>query len=564
MKFKESLADFRRKAMRRGSESSSDAESMQTRGISSFVDRFVETPDDPPATTFFSPFTRNSKKDPVLIDEGYVASVHEETVDSPENIFDDEFSDEKFDSHHIKGWRTFKKFLSFIGPGIMVSVAYMDPGNYSTDIQGGAQFQYKLLFVILLSTIIAIYLQILAIRLGSITGKDLAQSCRAHLPRWISWFIWFLAESAIIATDIAEVAGTAIALKVLLNIPLIAGVFITIADTLLVIAVYGRENGMRALRILEWVVTALLLTVVVCFCVILAKIPKANIGQVFYGYVPSSAIVTSEGIYAAAGILGATVMPHSLYLGSAQTIPRVREHDMKNGYRPRSRDEKTDAYKPSVEAIRATIKYAITETVIALSTVALFINSAILIVAGDTMYGSEEAENADLFSLNDMLKMYLGKGIAIVFFIALLASGLSSSVICTIAGQIVGEGHIKWKTKAWVRRLVTRLISLIPCAVVVGCVGQKGISDAINWSQVVLTITLPFLTMQLVYLTSSKKVMAVNIKNYQNNGKYVTYSEDEKRNDYANGWISTIFGSLVTIFLFVANCYLLVEIGLTN
>lgn len=515
--------------------------------------------------------TEIKKPKAVSVREGYVSSSDDEhderrsdEPEPPELLTCLDYVDEDIDSKHIKGWRVFKKFMSFVGPGIMVSVAYMDPGNYSTDIQGGAQFQYKLLFVILLSTIIALYLQVLCVRLGSVTGKDLAQNCRVFLPRWISWFLWILAECAIIATDIAEVAGTAISLKILLNIPLIAGVFITIADTFLVMIVYGRENGMRALRILEWLVTMLLLTAVICFCVILAKIPRADIGQVFYGYVPSATIVSPEGIYASAGILGATVMPHSLYLGSAQTIPRVRLHDMKRGFKPKSVDETIEEYHPSIEAIKATIKYSIVELSLALLTVAIFVNSAILIVAGDTMYGSEEAENADLFSLNTTLRQYLGKGVAIVFFVALLASGLSSSVICTISGQIVGEGHINWKTKAWVRRLVTRFVSLIPCAIVVGIVGENGISAAINWSQVVLTITLPFLTTQLVYLTSCRKVMTVRVKNYLYDGKTVVYDETEKGGDYANGWISTICGIIITVFLYVANTYLLVEIGLTN
>lgn len=507
------------------------------------------------------PGVRALKMPVATVRERYLEDLHEDAVAV---AVPEQFSVDEREPGHARGWRVFKKFLSFIGPGIMVAVAYMDPGNYSTDIQGGAQFQYKLLFVILLSTIIALYLQILCVRLGSVTGQDLAQSCRRHLPPYVSWFLWFLAECAIIATDIAEVAGTAISLKVLLNVPLIAGVFITIADTFLVMLVYGRENGMRALRILEYVVTALLLTVVVCFCVILAKIPSANVGQVFLGYVPSSVIVSAEGIYASAGILGATVMPHSLYLGSAQVIPRVRLHDSRRGFQPRSLSEKIDGYQPSVEAIRATVKYSVVELALALLTVAIFINSAILIVAGDTMFGSENAENADLFGLNTMLRAYLGKGVAIVFFVALLASGLSSSVICTISGQIVGEGHINWRTRAWVRRLVTRLVALVPCAVVVGIVGERGISDAINWSQVVLTITLPFLTAQLVYLTSRRSVMFVKIKHYSPTGDQILYDEDELGCDYSNGWISTAFGTLITVFLFVTNAYLLVTIGLTS
>lgn len=455
-----------------------------------------------------------------------------------------------------------KKFIWFVGPGVQVSVAYMDPGNYSTDIQGGAGFEYKMLFVILLSTIIALYLQVLSIRLGSVTGRDLAQACHDHLPKCISWFVWVLAEAAILSTDVAEVAGTAIALKILIKVPLMAGVFITIADVLLTMLVYGRETGMKALRFIEIACTILIMTVVVSFCVILGKIPRENVGHVLKGYLPSRAVVSGEGITAAAGILGATVMPHSLYLGSAQTIPRVREYDLRNGYSPQERDETIEDYRPSIFALKSTIRYSIVELVVALVTIALFANSAILVTAGDTLFGAPDSASADLFSLNETLRKYLGKGVATLFFIALLASGLSAGIICTIAGQVVSEGHIRWNTKPWIRRLVTRVITLIPCIVVVAALGQKGISNALNWSQVVLTITLPFLATPLVYLTSCKKVMTVSVKKYDKNGQDERVEDSGK--DCSNGWISRIFGVLVCIFICVANVYLLVQLGITG
>nr|UJH94433.1 Smf1 [Starmerella bombicola] len=458
--------------------------------------------------------------------------------------------------------RVLKTFIWFVGPGVQVSVAYMDPGNYSTDVQGGAGFQYKMLFVILLSTIIALYLQILSIRLGSVTGRDLAQSCYDHLPKYISWFVWLLAEAAILSTDVAEVAGTAIALRILIKVPLIAGVFITIADVLLTMAVYGRESGMKALRFIEITCTILIMTVVVSFCVILTKIPATNVGHVLKGYIPSHEIISAQGITTAAGILGATVMPHSLYLGSAQTIPRVREYDLRDGYSPQERDEAIEDYRPSIFAIKSTIRYSTAELVLALVTIALFANSAILITAGDTLYGTPDSESADLFNLNDTLRKYLGNGVAILFFVALLASGLSAGVICTIAGQVVSEGHIQWKTKPWVRRLVTRVVTLIPCVIVVAALGQKGISDALNWSQVVLTITLPFLAIPLVYLTSCKKVMTVSVKRYDKDGLDEKFEESGK--DCSNGWISKIFGGLVCLFICIVNVYLIVELGITG
>lgn len=459
-------------------------------------------------------------------------------------------------------WRISTKFAGFIGPGIMVAVAYMDPGNYSTDVNGGSQFEYKMLFVILLSTVIALYLQTLAIRLGSVTGRDLAQNCREHFHKYLTWFLWILSEAAILATDVAEVAGFAIAFKVLLNVPLIAGVFISIADVMLIMLFYGREMGILALRALEIVVTALLMVIVVCFCVILGKIPKANVGHVFHGYIPSSVLVSSTGIYAAAGILGATVMPHSLYLGSAQAIARVREHDMDNGYSPQQRGESIDDYKPSVYAIRSTVVYAVVELCAALLSVALFVNSAILIVAGDTLYNLPDDATADLFSLNGTLKQYLGNSVAKIFFVALLFSGLSAGVICTIAGQIVSEGHINWKTKPWLRRIVTRVVTVIPCVVVVAAMGQDGISSALNWSQVVLTITLPFLATPLVYLTSRSNVMKVSTSRYNKDGSEILAKSSDM--DHSNSWISVAFGSIICLFLIVTNIYLLTEIGING
>jgi len=486
----------------------------------------------------------------------------------PERVISDAGSDASVSQNqsniaipwYTRIFRVFRMFVYFLGPGIMVAVAYMDPGNYSTDVSGGSEFKYKMLFVILLSTIIALYLQTLAIRLGSATGRDLAENTHDHIHKYISWFVWILAEAAIMATDVAEVAGCAIAFKILLNVPLMAGVFITIVDVFLVMIVYGRENGMKALRLIEIMITALLMVIVVCFCVILGKIPRENVGDVLFGYVPSSAVVSANGIYAAAGILGATVMPHSLYLGSAQVIPRVRDYDVKSGYQPKSMGD-IENYRPSVAAFRSTLKYSVAELFFALITVALFTNSAILIVAGDTLYHIDDSDTATLFNLYDTLKDF-NKGVATIFFVALLCSGISSSIICTIAGQIVSEGHIRWKTKPWLRRLVTRIVTLIPCIVVIAALGEQGISQALDASQVVLTITLPFLATPLVYLTSRRDVMQVDISKYHKSDHREEIDGTGK--NFANGWISTIFGTAVCIFITVANVYNLVELGLTG
>lgn len=214
----------------------------------------------------------------------------------------------------------------------MVSIAYMDPGNYTTAVSGGAEKRYKLLFVILLSTLLALYLQLISLRLGSATGKDYAHNCREHLPKWMCYVIYIFAESAIMCTDIAEVIGTAIALKVLFHIPIIGGVFITITDVLLVMLAYKPEGGMKAVRILELLTMGLIFSLIVLFCVLLARIPSVNPGNIFLGYVPSSSVIDGDGIVLSAGILGATVMPHSLYLGSSGVISRIRAQDEHDGY----------------------------------------------------------------------------------------------------------------------------------------------------------------------------------------------------------------------------------------
>ena len=226
----------------------------------------------------------------------------------------------------ISNWRQIiKKYGQFIGPGIMVSVAYMDPGNYSTAVSAGALYQYKLLFVILLSNLFAAFLQILCVKLGSVTGLDLAQNCRKHLPHWLCISVYILAEIAIIATDLAEVVGTAIALNILFGIPLAVGVALTVIDVLLVLMAYRPNGPMRIVRYFEYLVTILVLLVVICFAVELSKIGATDVSSIFKGFLPSKELVESQGLYLSCAILGATVMPHSLYLGSGLVQPRLRE-----------------------------------------------------------------------------------------------------------------------------------------------------------------------------------------------------------------------------------------------
>jgi metal iron transporter len=456
-------------------------------------------------------------------------------------------------------------FAKFIGPGMMISIAYMDPGNYSTDVSAGAQKKFSLLFVVLLSNILAIFLQSLGIKLGSVTGEDLAVNCRRHFPRWLSLTIYGFAEIAIIATDIAEVIGTAVALNILIHLPLIAGVILTIVDVMLVLLAYRPGKGMYIVRLFEYGVTTLLFGVVICFAIELSRIPKSPVGEVFRGYLPSRDIIDDKGLYLSCGILGATVMPHSLYLGSSLVKPRIRDYDIRHG---NCKQEQTDegllhdSYQPSLAAINHCLKYSIIELVVALCTVAMFVNSAILIVAGSTMYNNPKSVDSDLYSIYDLLVELLSKTAGILFMVALLLSGQSAGIICTIAGQIVSEGHINWKIRPWIRRIVTRVIAILPCLIVVAVVGKSGLNSTLNASQVALSVLLPFLTAPLIYLTSMKKVMTVYIQ--VDGESFDNYKDDKSviEVDKANSWPICILGFAVWLFVTILNVYLIVQLGI--
>ncbi|OCK84083.1 natural resistance-associated macrophage protein [Lepidopterella palustris CBS 459.81] len=424
------------------------------------------------------------------------------------------------------------KYGKFVGPGFMVAVAYIDPGNYATDVAAGASYRFKLLFVILMSNLFAVFLQSLCIKLGSVTGMNLAENCKAHLPKWLNYVLYFFAESAIIATDVAEVIGTAIALNLLLHIPLVAGCAISILDVLIILFFYRPTGTMRALRAFEFFVMALVLGVVICFCFELSQIKNTSVGEVFRGYLPSSALTQSRGLFQACGILGATVMPHSLYLGSGIVQPRLREYDQAYGSLSRagttepwgseSDDDREAAfakYRPSLAAIRSCMSYSIAELAISLVTFALFVNSAILIVAGSSLSNLPDASNADLFSIHDLLASSMAPAAGTIFALALLLSGTSAGIVCTIAGQMVSEGQLNWTVKPWQRRLITRSISITPSIVIAGAVGREGLSRALEGSQVALSVILPFTSAPLIWFTCRSKYMKVAVNNTEGENK---------------------------------------------
>ncbi|KUI53576.1 Manganese transporter SMF1 [Cytospora mali] len=446
-------------------------------------------------------------------------------------------------------------FGKFVGPGFMIAVAYIDPGNYSTDIAAGATYRFRLLFIVLLSNLFAIFLQSLCIKLGTVTGLNLAEACRAFLPRWLNYALYALAEIAIIATDLAEVIGTAIAINLLIpQIPLVAGCAISIVDVLIILLFYNPSGSMRGLRAFESFVVLLVLAVVVCFCIQMSLIHNTTVGEVFRGYLPSSAIIQQEGLYQSCGILGATVMPHSLYLGSGIVQPRLKEYDMKKGLMPignsdSSTNEGTEksVYIPSLTAIQHCMKYSIGELAISLFTFALFINSAILIIAGSSLYGSEEAEGADIFAIHALLSRSLGRGAGILFALALLLSGISAGIVCTIAGQMVSEGAINWHIRPWLRRLMTRSMSIIPSIIVAGAVGREGLDTALNASQVVLSVVLPFVSAPLIYFTCMNKYMKVRpgrarFIDYDDDNEEATHNETRMANLGLTSVVSSVSG----------------------
>ncbi|CAI4036204.1 hypothetical protein SMKI_15G0420 [Saccharomyces mikatae IFO 1815] len=549
-------------------------------------------------------FELKDKKDSTVVFEENVP-IKTITANSSDNETEDPYISKRQVMRDI-----FSKYLKFIGPGLMVSVAYIDPGNYSTAVDAGASNQFSLLCIILLSNFIAIFLQCLCIKLGSVTGLDLSRACREYLPRWLNWTLYFFAECAVIATDIAEVIGTAIALNILIKVPLPAGVAITVVDVFLIMFTYKPgASSIKFIRIFECFVAVLVVGVCICFAIELAYIPKStSIRQVFRGFVPSSQMFDHNGIYTAISILGATVMPHSLFLGSALVQPRLLDYDVTHGHYTVLEDEhkKKDSksaenimeeryfnYRPTNAAIKYCMKYSMIELSITLFTLALFVNCAILVVAGSTLYDSPEADGADLFTIHKLLSRNLAPAAGTIFMLALLMSGQSAGVVCTMAGQIVSEGHINWKLQPWQRRLATRCISIIPCLIISICIGREALSKALNASQVVLSIVLPFLVAPLIFFTCKKSIMKTeitidhteegNIDKQSNNDRSVAAGDaestvennntsdmelengkDVKVVNMANNWIITVIAIIVWIFLSLLNVYAIVQLGMSH
>jgi manganese transport protein len=409
-----------------------------------------------------------------------------------------------------KNGSTFRKFLAFAGPGYMIAVGYMDPGNWATDLAGGSKFGYTLLSVILLSNLMAIVLQALSGKLGIVTGRDLAQACRDHYSKPVSYGLWIMCEIAIAACDLAEVIGAAIALNLLFGIPLLYGVILTALDVLIILFLQN-----KGFRFIEAFVIGLIAIIGLCFGLELFW-ANPDMAGVMRGFVPTAEIVKNpEMLYISIGILGATVMPHNLYLHSS--IVQTRQ------------------FEQTALGKREAIRFATWDSTIALF-FALFINAAILIIAAAVFHTSGHSEVAEIGEAYRLLEPLLGTALgSILFGVALLASGQNSTLTGTLAGQIVMEGFLNLRLSPWLRRLITRLIAIIPAIIVTALYGERGTVDLLILSQVILSLQLSFAVVPLVRFTSSKQKM----------GQFVNPM-----------WLNILAWSIAVIIMGL-NCYLL-------
>ncbi len=382
-------------------------------------------------------------------------------------------------THTARFWR---RLFAFTGPGYLVAVGYMDPGNWATDIAGGAVYNYALLSVVLISNFIAIYLQALSAKLGLVTGRDLAQACRDAYSRPVAIGLWLSAEIGIVACDIAEVLGAAIALNLLFHLPLVWGVALTALDVLIVLALQH-----KGFRIIEMFVITLILTMMVIFGLEIA-FSRPDWSGVLRGFVPTAQIVRNPAeLYIALGILGATVMPHNLYLHSS--IIQTRRHGR------------------SIAELKDAIRWAYTDSTVALM-LALLVNAAILIVAAATFYRTGHHEVGEIQDAYKLMSPLLGVAVATpLFAVALLASGQNSTLTGTLAGQIVLEGFTNFRLPPWARRLVSRSLAIVPSIFAVAWYGERGMGALLIFSQVVLSVQLSFAVVPLIQFTSNRAKM---------------------------------------------------------
>jgi manganese transport protein len=419
-------------------------------------------------------------------------------------------------------WR---QWMAFSGPAILISVGYMDPGNWGTDLAGGAQFKYGLLWVVALASFMAVILQVISARLGVATGQDLAQCCRDHLPRWTRWPNWITMEIAVVATDLAESLGSAVALNLLFHIPIAWAIVITAFDVLLLLSLQG-----MGMRMIEAVVAVFVLTIGVCYGIEIFILPETQpVFSEMAGALVRPDLHQAGMLVIAIGMIGATVMPHNLYLHSALVQSRKFGRD--------------------ANSIRTAIKFNTIDAAVALS-VAFLVNAAILVLAAMVFYGKESvvvaggqvvtfSPDSDWIRIAHLtLAPLLGTAAASTLFaVALLASGQSSTITGTLAGQVVMEGFMNWRMRPWLRRMISRLLAVVPAIVIISIRGSGSVTDLVNLSQVILCLILPFAMFPLLHLTSSRKIMG----------------------QWRNGWFLLILGWGSVLFIAAMDLYSLPE-----
>lgn len=425
-----------------------------------------------------------------------------------------------------------KRFLSFCGPGYMIAVGYMDPGNWATDIEAGSKYGYSLLYVILISNIMAVILQHLCIRVGVYTRRDLAQNCRIQCNPYLNWFLYIIAELAIISCDLSEVIGTAIALNLLFGMPILWGVLLTVADVLLLLAGFNSDNSAQY-KILEFLVMMLMSIVGGCFLMQVILV-KPDWKEVALGFIPRSTLIFTDkdALFSALGIIGATVMPHNLYLHSSivkyrlppplpkfkaddsdledEDLVEIDEEVASFTERPAVKivDDNYSKATEQVESrywstIKSIIRYNTVDTLIALF-LALLINAAILIVSAAAFNARGKTDVKHIEDASELMKQWLGSFASVLFGLALLAAGQSSTVTGTLAGQIVFEGFLRMKMAPWLRRIVTRVVAIVPAVLIIYWAGEESINKLLLYSQVVLSFQLPFAIVPLIMFAFPK------------------------------------------------------------
>ncbi|KAF3917421.1 hypothetical protein ABW21_db0206734 [Orbilia brochopaga] len=471
------------------------------------------------------------------------------------------------------------KFGRFIGPGILISVAYIDPDNFQSNVSSGAQFGYRLLVMVLIGNIIAAFLQSMSIKLGTVTGLDLAQMNRASCPFWLNVCLWLLAEAAIICTDVGSVIGFAIGVNLLNpNIPLPAACAISLADTLIILFFYRPWGKLKWLRAFEFFIAAFVFATIITIIYLLALIDTDNApaGEVFLGFVPTRTAFVGDGLLESCGVIGGTIMPHTIYLGSSVVLARLRDFDVKTKHYepPEDQDEKeaTVIYRPSLAAIKSCMRYSIVELCSSLLIIAIFVNAGIMIVAAATFKdagddddenGGVDVDDADLFALYGLFADRISVTGANLFAAGLMLSSLACGVVTTMAGQMVLEGAMQWHIPPFVRRFVTRSIAIVPAIAIAAAVGKDGLANTLYVCNIVLSVNLLFTCGPLLWYVCQNKYMTVAVNGPSTQGHPIA-GKAKRRQDaenvmeadhvsLANGWIVTIICGLIMLLLVFLN-----------